>query len=250
MRKTIIVSCAFGLLVLCAGCATTKVAVSATHAPVTAYQANEGHLNTPAYEVGDLVAMDPQTKAAWRVMSVPVRPAEMVYGQPADGKAEPFVAPLDLAYSAKVPESVRGDVEEAVRGNTEFHVDKVWTRAIKSPATFGIAHPEMTKKMAQVRESNPSARFFLVTAVTAADKVYLTYGESGASRMVVGRYQFNFNYAQNGELERLAKQTPAFFALTPVGVGKDAEGRTVAAMDTAFAEDVPQYSFAETSAAW
>ena len=111
MRRTIIVSCAFGFLVLCAGCSTTKVGVAARHAPVTAYEANEGHLNTPAYQVGDLVAMDPQTNTAWRVTSVPVSPRDLRYGQPTAGKTEPFTGKwfwLNVSAPENLSITVRG----------------------------------------------------------------------------------------------------------------------------------------------
>jgi hypothetical protein len=250
MRKVIKVSCAFGLIALCAGCSTTRVGVAAQHAAVTAHQAEPGNINTPGYEIGDLVAVNPQTKAAWRVCSVQPKASELKFGQPADSKTEPFNSGFDLAFDKKVPVQTAAEVGEAVRANTELHTEKTWSRSLKSPELFAVEHEEFARKMAKVREQDPQAEFFVVSTVTAAEKVYLTLGESGKNVMVLGKYQFNFKYDQNSELEKLAKQSAAFFTLTPIALARTEDGRNVATADSRSPENIPQFTFVETGTAW
>ena len=250
MRKTLKVACAFGVLMLLTGCSTTQVGVAAKNAPLDAYEADAGHINTPQYQLGDLIAMDPNSKTAWRVMNVSVSPTETRFGRPGDGEAQSFNAPFELSFSNKVPEATREEVTQAVQAQTDLHVEKTWSRSIKSPATFTIAHPEMIKKMQQVREQSPEARFFLVTGVTNADKVYFTFGEATANQLAINKFRFNFSYSQNDSLEKLAQKSAAFFTATPVAIVADESGRRVVASDASFSEKLPEYSFAETGQAW
>ena len=76
------------------GCATTQVGVTAKRAQVAAYDAETGKINTPSYELCDLVAMNPDTKTAWRVMQVPFKATEVSYGKESEGTVQSFGASL------------------------------------------------------------------------------------------------------------------------------------------------------------
>jgi len=54
----------------------------------------------------------------------------------------------------------------------------------------------------------------------------------------VGKYTFHINYAQNDQLESLAKDAPAFFKMTALKV-EEAEGFKTVAVDRAAGEKLP-----------
>jgi len=251
MRKLMKVACAFGFIALCAGCATTQVGVTAKRAPVAAYEADSGRINTPGYELCDLVALNPDTKIAWRVMQVPYKATEVTYGKESEGTVQSFGAPFQLSFSTRLADQTKSEVNEFVNVNTNLHVEKTWSRSLKSAAAFALAHDEMIKKMRQVSEQDPQAKFFLVTGVTFADKVYFTFGDATAKNSLkMDHYRFTFQYSQNNDLEQLAKKKAPFFTMTPVALTTDSDGRTVVAADSQFQEKLPEYSFAETQQAW
>src|SRR6476469_6141538 len=121
MRKMMKVACAFGFIALCAGCATTQVGVTAKRAQVAAYNAETGKINTPSYELCDLVAMNPDTKTAWRVMQVPFKATEVSYGKESEGTVQSFGAPFEVSFSTKLPAQTKSEVNEFVNVNTNLH---------------------------------------------------------------------------------------------------------------------------------
>jgi hypothetical protein len=251
MRKTMKVAGALAFIALCAGCATTQVGVTAKRAQVAAYDAETGKINTPSYELCDLVAMNPDTKIAWRVAQIPFKATEVSYGKPADGTVQSFGAPFELSFSTKVPDQTKSEVNEFVNVNTNLHVEKTWTRSLRTPEAFVLAHDEILKKMKSVQEQDPQAKFFFVTGVTSADRVYFTFGDATAKNSLkMDHYQFNFKYDQNSDLDRLAKSKAAFFTMMPLTLANDSDGREVVAIDGTFEEKLPQYSFADTQQAW
>src|SRR5947209_4702844 len=103
------------------GCSSTNVAVGAKNGAVAAYPSGVGSINTPAFALGDLVAVDSSTNKAWKFGAVQFQPNEVAVSQPAGEFREPFESGFELAYSQKVAPELQSEVEDAVRGGTVLH---------------------------------------------------------------------------------------------------------------------------------
>lgn len=248
MRKLMHLSCVLlGVAAAGAGCQSSHVAVEANSQSIGTYEASLGHLNTPAFALGDLVAMDPKTHKAWKVSSVDVDPVEVAFTQPEASDNESFAAPLDLSYSKKVAPSMKEDVDQGVQNQTQLHVENYWTRRIKNPAAFAAGNEQLAKALNKLQTQQPDAKFFLVSAVTPAEKVYLSYAGGKADTATSGKYQFHINYGQNAELAKLAKENAAFFKLTPLKLEQEG-GQSTVAVDKDFSEQLPEYQFKQAVA--
>lgn len=213
------------------GCSSTNVAVGAKSGAVAAYPSGVGSINTPAFALGDLVAVDGNTGQAWKFASVQFDPTEVAVSQPAGEFSEPFDSRFELAYSKKVAPELEGEVEESVRGNTVLHVENYFTRSLKNPAVFTAGNRQLAGAVLKLHAQNPQAKAFLVSSVTSADRVFLTFEGGPKSTTTAGKYQFHIAYEQNAQLESLAKDTPAFFKTTALKVETDDEGRQFVAAD-------------------
>jgi hypothetical protein len=232
-----------GVVALCAGCSSFNVDVGAKNGAISAYQTKEGAVNTPAFALGDVVAMDPETHKAWKIGSVEVAATEIAISQTSDQASEPFQSNFDLAFSQNVSNTMQDSVGEVVRGQTVIHVENYWTRSIKKPAEFAGGNWQLAKAVLKASAQNPQAKFFLVSTVTSADKVYLTFDGGPDSTAKVGRYTFRVSYPQNEELATLAQDTPAFFKTTPLKVQTSESGHQTVAVDDNFGEKLPDYKF-------
>jgi hypothetical protein len=232
-----------GIVALCAGCSSFNVDVGAKNGALSAYQTKEGAVNTPAFALGDVVAMDPQTHKAWKIGSVDVAPTEIAIGQTDEQASEPFQSNFDLAFSQKVSNSMQDSVDEIVRGQTVLHVENYFARSIKKPAAFAEGNWQLAKVVLKASAQNPQAKFFLVSGITSADKVYLTFEGGPDSTTKVGRYTFRVSYPQNEDLSKLAQDTPAFFKTTPLKVQTGETGHQSVAVDSNFDEKLPDYKF-------
>jgi hypothetical protein len=240
IRFSIVMS---GVVALCSGCSSFNVDVGAQSGGISAYQTHEGAVNTPAFALGDVVAMDPQTHRAWKIGSVDVAPTQIAISQDADQASEPFESDFDLAFSQKVSNTMHDSVNEIVRGQTVLHVENYFTRSLKNPTAFAAGNWQLSKAVLKASAQNPQAKFFLVSAITSADKVYLTFDGGPEATTKVGRYTFHVNYPQNEELAKLAEDTPAFFKTTPLKVQTSESGHQSVAVDDNFNENLPDYKF-------
>jgi len=231
-----------GVIAVCSGCSGTNVAVGAKNGALSTYQSNVGSLNTPGFALGDVVAMDPQTHKAWKVANVEIAPTDTAISQPVDQASEPFASSFDLSYSQSVTPVMRNEVDQAVRGQTVLHVESYFTRSLKNPAAFALGSEPLAKAVTKLHAQNPQAKFFLVSAVSPAEKVYLTYAGGEANTAKFGKYEFHIAYDQNADLEKLAKDIPAFFKLTPLTV-EEQKGHSTVAVDKNFGEKLPEYDF-------
>ncbi|HSZ54930.1 MAG TPA: hypothetical protein VK797_04675 [Tepidisphaeraceae bacterium] len=232
-----------GIVALCAGCTSWNVEVGAKNGALSAYQSKEGAVNTPAFALGDVVAMDTETHKAWKIGSIEVAPTDIAIGQTADQATEPFQSGFDLAFSQKVSNTMQDSVDEIVRGQTELHVENYFARSIKKPESFVVGNWQLAKAVLKASAQNPQAKFFLVSGVTSADKVYLTFNGGPDSTAKVGQYTFRVSYPQNEELAKLAEDTPAFFKTTPLKVQISETGHQTVAVDQNFDEKLPDYKF-------
>jgi hypothetical protein len=239
IRFTIVMS---GVVALCSGCSSFNVDVGAKSGGISAYRTQEGAVNTPAFALGDVVAMDPQTHRAWKIGSVDVAPTQIAISQNAEQASEPFESDFDLAFSQKVSNSMQDSVNEIVRGQTVLHVENYFTRSLKNPTSFAAGNWQLSKAVLKASAQNPQAKFFVVSAITSADKVYLTFdGQDETAK--VGRYTFRVNYPQNEELAKMAQDAPAFFKTTPLKVETGENGHKTVAVDDNFNEKLPDYKF-------
>lgn len=248
MRKLMHLSCVLlGVAAVGAGCQSSHVAVEARSASIGTYEASLGHLNTPAFALGDLVAMDPQSHKAWKVASLQVDPVDVAFSQQAAKDDESFAAPLDLSYSKKITPGMKEDVDQGVQSQTLLHVENYWTRKLKAPAAFAAGSEQLAKALNKQHAQEPDTKFFLVSAVTQAENVYLAYAGGKADTATSGKYQFHINYQQNSELSKLAKENPAFFKLTPLKLDETG-GQSTVAVDKDFGEQLPDYQFKQSIA--
>ncbi|HXE52753.1 MAG TPA: hypothetical protein VN541_07040 [Tepidisphaeraceae bacterium] len=230
-----------GFVALAAGCQSTNVGVAAKNGSLSTYQSNVGSLNTPDFALGDVVALDPQTHKAWKAGGVQVDPMDESISQPVAEATEPFASNFDLSFSQNLSPVMRNEVGESVRGQTTLHVENFFTRSIKNPAAFASGSQQLAKVINKLHAEHPDSKFFLVSAVTPADKVYLTFaGNSNTQHL--GKYDFHVSFDQNADLEKLAKDKPAFFKLTPLTVEAH-DGHNFVAVDKNFGEKLPEYSF-------
>lgn len=239
-----------GVIAMCSGCSGTNVAVGAKNGALSTYQASVGTVNTPNFALGDVVAMDPQTHKAWKVATVQVDATDTSITQPVASASEPFASSFELSFSQNLSPVMRNEVSETVKSQTVLHVENFFTRGLKNPGAFATGSSQLAKAVTKFHAQNPEAKFFLVSAITPADKVYLTFAGGDSNTAHLGKYQFHINYDQNGELEKMAKYTPAFFKLTPLTV-QEQNGRAFVAVDKNFGEKLPEYNFdAAVASTW
>ena len=213
-----------------AGCASNDVKVAAASPQLSTFDSNIGQVNTPGFELGDIVELDPQTHDFWKAASVQVRSTEVSYSQPKGSVSQSFDSATDLTYSKKVAPELKEQVAAQVQDGTAFHADNYWTRSIKTPDLFIVQSDQLSKRLAKLQAEHPEHRFFLVSAVNPAEKVFLAYDSNKSSTAHAGEYTFHVSYDQNAKLAKLAKEKPAFFQLTPLKTAT-VYGQTVARMD-------------------
>jgi hypothetical protein len=212
-----------------AGCSSHDVKVDAASAQLSTFDSTIGQVNTPGFDLGDVVELDPQTHDFWKAARVQVRSTEVAYSQPQGKVAESFDSATQLDYSKKVAPELKEQVVAQVQEGTVFHADNYWTRSIKTPELFIIQSDQLSKRLAKLQAEHPDHRFFLVSAVSPAEKVFLAY-ESDKAGPSAGEYNFHVSYDQNAQLAKLAKEKPAFFKLTALKT-TTYSGQTVARMD-------------------
>jgi len=143
-------------------------------------------------------------------------------------RSEPFDSNFDLVYSKKLGPVVEDQVSETVRAQTFLHTENYFTRSIKNPGAFTAGNNQLAKAVLKLKAENPDVNAYVVTAVTSAEKVYLSYEGPDTNTTRVGKYTFHINYAQNDQLESLAKDAPAFFKMTALKVEETGGYKTVA----------------------
>ena len=124
------------------------------------------------------------------------------------------------------------------RGESILHVANYFTRSIKNPAVFTAGNAQLAKAVKKASAQSPETKFFLVSAVTSADKVFLSFDDPEGKTAKIDKYQFHFSYPQNQELEKLAKDSTAFFKVTPLKI-EDEDGRVAVLVDKESAEKLP-----------
>lgn len=244
MRKLSKISWALlGIVSVGAGCSSSHVAVEAKSDGLATYQSAVGHMNTPAYQVGDIVEVDPATHKVWKASEVQVSSRDLNYTQPVGKSQEQFGAPLDFTYDGKCQESSKQQVSADVQDGTAFHVEGYWTRGLKSPATFIAGSDQLNKRIAKLHAQHPGDQFFLVSSVSAADKIYLSDDAAKNDTVNVDKHQFHVHYAQNADLAKMAKEKASFFKLTALKLDTTDAGSTVVLMDKDAADALPEVQF-------
>jgi hypothetical protein len=234
MRKLLHLSWALlGAVSLSGGCSSNHVLVEAKNPTMDTFQGSVGSLNTPAYTLGDVIAMDSQTHKVWKAASVQINALDLAISPQLRETAEPLKSDLSLWYSQKLPVGVKGDVSERVKSDTTLHVEDYFTRSLKYPAIFIVGSDQLATRLAELHRQSPNAKFFLVSAITSAKKVYLACDDADKQLSHMGKREFEVKYKQNESLEQLAQKEPAFFKLTAlklddanhVTADKDAGGK-------------------------
>lgn len=226
-----------GALAFSAGCTSNHVAVDAKSESLATYQARQGGLNTPGFVLGDVIAVD-KSGNTFKVTNVAIDPTEIAITPGSANSSEPFASPFDLSYSQQVSPAVQASVDDKVRGESTLHVENCFTRSIKKPAVFTAGSNELAKAVQKAAAQHPDASFFLVTAVTSADKVFISFDDAQGSTAKIDKYQFHISYSQNHELEKLAKESTAFFRVAPLKI-EDEDGRVAVMVDKDAAEKLP-----------
>jgi hypothetical protein len=248
MRKFSKISWALlGIVSVGAGCSSSHVAVDAKSDGLATYQSAVGHVNTPAYEVGDIVEVDPATHKVWKASEVQVSPMDLAYSKPGATSKEQFGAPLDFTYDGKCLESSKQQVSADVQDGTVLHVDGYWTRSLKNPSMFIVSSDQLVKRVSKLHAQHPGDQFFLVSAVSAADKIYLADDAAKDNTVNVDKHQFHVHYAQNAELAKMAKTKESFFKLTALRLDT-ADGKAVVLMDHNAADTLPEAQFGKAVA--
>ncbi|HEY2587852.1 MAG TPA: hypothetical protein VGI81_19060 [Tepidisphaeraceae bacterium] len=243
MRKLSKISWALlGIVSVGAGCSSSHVAVDAKSDGLATYQSAVGHVNTPAYQVGDIVEVDPATHKVWKAAEVQISPLDLAYSQPGLASKEQFGASLDFTYDGKCQESSKQQVNADVQDGTVLHVEGYWTRSLKHPAIFIASSDQLLKRVSKLHAQHPGDQFFLVSAVSAADKIYLADDATKDDTVNVDKHQFHVHYAQNAELAKMAKEKESFFKLTALKLDS-ADGQAVVLMDRDGADSLPQAQF-------
>lgn len=243
MRKVPGISWALlGFAAIGAGCSSSHVAVDAKSDGLATYQSAVGHVNTPCYEVGDVIEMDPTTHKVWKAAEVQVLPTDLVWSQPMQQSKEQFGASLDFTYKGTCSENTKEQVSADLQDGTSFHVEGCATRGLKNPATFIASSEQLLKHVAKLHAQHPADQFFLVSAVSAADKIYLTLDSAKDNTLRADKHQFQVQYVQNAELDKIAKEKDAFFKLTPLKLDT-ADGLPVVYMDRHANDALPEAQY-------
>jgi hypothetical protein len=251
MRKFSKISWAMlGIASLGAGCASSHVGVTAKSDGLATYQSAVGHVNTPDYEVGDVVEVDPATHKVWKATEVQVSPVDMNWSQPMQQAKEQFGGGLDFTYDGKCPEGLKEQVSEDVRDGTVFHVEGYWTRSLKNPAVFIVSSDQLEKRVAKLHAQHPADQFYLVSAVSAADKIFLACDAAKDNTLNADKRHFHVHYEQNAELAKMAQEKESFFKLTALKLDT-ADGRAVVLMDRKAGDALSEVQYGKSVAsAW
>ena len=241
-----------GIATIGAGCGSSShVAVDAKSDGLSTYQSAIGHLNTSGYDVGDIVEVDLQNDKVFKSAQVQVSPKDLAFSKPASQFKEHFAGVLDFTYDGKCSEGLKQKISDDVRDKTIFHVDGAWTRSLKDPATFIIGSEPLAQRLSKLQAEHPADQFFLVCAVTAADKIYLSADNAKDNTLHSAGHDFQLRYAQNGALAKLARDKESFFQLTPLKLDA-ADGRTVVLIDSDVPDALPPFrpGSAVAAASW
>lgn len=248
MRKLAQISWALlGIASVGAGCSSSHVAVDAKSDGLATYQSAVGHVNTPGYEVGDVIEVDPATHKVWKASEVQISPMDLAWSQPIPQSKEQFGASLDFTYKGTCSENTKEQVSADVQDGTIFHVDGYWTRGLKNPAFFIASSEQLAKRVAKLHAQHPGDQFFVVSSVSAADKIYLACDVAKDSTLHVDKHQFHVSYDQNPLLARMAKEKESFFKLTALKLDM-ADGHAVVLMDRHAADVLPEVQYGQTVA--
>jgi hypothetical protein len=219
--EVLIMRC-IALAALCAvasitiGCSGTNVGVNAKTPALAALPTHVGTVNSSKFELGDIVAVNAKTHETWRIASAQFNPNEVAFSPAKDLSVEPVTAQFDFAFDKKVAKPVSSKVESTVASGTEIHVENYFTRGFKTPAVFVAGSRDVSRAVRAMHEKNPEAQCFLVSAVTSADRVYLKLDSAPKESVKADKYTVHVSYPQNEQLKELAKDSPAFFSLTPL----------------------------------
>lgn len=231
MRKLSGISWALlGIASIGAGCTSSHVAVDAKSDGLATYQSAVGHVNTPGYDVGDLIEVDPATHKVWKASEVQVLPTDLAWSQPMPQSKEQFGSSLDFTYKGACSENTKERISADVQEGTGFHVEGYWTRGLKNPPVFIAGSEQLLKRVSKLHAQHPDHQFYLVSAVSAADKIYLTLDSAKDNTLRADKHQFHVEYVQNAGLEQMAKDQEAFYKLTPLKLDTS-EGLPVVYMD-------------------
>ena len=247
MRNLLQLTWVLGAAALAAGCQGTNVGVAARGAPISSYQTGEiGRINTPAFAIGDVVVLNPVTHKACRAAQVQVDPMEIAFTQNIPQATIPFEPSFEFGFSQEISPSLKEQIEQQVDGQTAIRVENFFERKIKSPATFAAGSDQLAKTLLKLQSQEPDAKFFLVSSVTSATRVSLTFTGAPSNTIHEGKYQFHVNYEQNKQLDQLAEGT-SFYKLTPLTITND-DGHPAVAIDKNFDEDMSSYDFTQAVA--
>ena len=225
-----------------AGCTSSHVAVDAKSDGLATYQSAVGHVNTPAYDVGDIVEVDPSTHKVWKAGEVQISPMDLAYSQPGAASKEQFGAPIDFTYDGKCQESTKQQVSADVQDGTVFHVEGYWTRSLKNPAIFIAASEQLEKRIGKLHAQHPADQFYVVSAVSAADKIFLACDAAKDNTLHADKHDFHVRYGQNEQLAKMAKEKESFFKLTPLKLDT-ADGRAIVMIDRNAKDALPEVQF-------
>lgn len=230
-----------------AGCQSSHVAVEAKSDGLATYQSAVGHVNTPSFDVGDIVEVDPATHKVWKAGEVQVLPLDLAWSQPVSQSNEQFGAPLDLTYKGTFHESTKEQVSSDIQDGTSFNVEGYWTRGLKNPAVFITASDQLFKRVTKLHAQHPGDQFFVVSAVSAADKIYLSCDTAKGNTLKVDKHDFHIQYAQNAELAKMAKEKESFYKLTALKLDT-VEGKAVVLMDRSSPDALPEAQYGQAVA--
>lgn len=243
MRKFSRISWALvGIASISAGCSSSHVAVDARSDGLATYQSAVGHINTPGYEVGDVIEVDPTTHKVWKAAQVQVLPADLLWSQPMQQSKEQFGSSLDFTYKGACSENTKEQVSADVQDGTALHVEGYWTRGLKNPAVFISSSDQLLKRVSKLHAQHPADQFFLVSAVSAADRIYLTLDSGKDNTLQADKHQFHVQYVQNAELAQMAREKESFFKLTPLKFDT-AEGLPIVYMDRHAVDALPEVQY-------
>lgn len=237
-----------GVAAIGAGCSGTNIGVDARHAPLAAYQAQAGNVNTPNFDLGDLVMLDPQSHTATKIGSAQVETIDVVFKPAIGSKTERFDAPFELAFSDKTQPGMREYVQSQVQDQTQLHVENATERKLSNAAMFAAGSDQLQRTVARFHKDNPDARFFLVSSVTSAQKVWLSFDGSKDGAIHDGKYEFRVGYDQNQDFAKMAQAQPVFFNWSPLAVTEE-EGHATVAVDKNFNDSITDYQYKNSAVA-
>src|SRR5690348_17339696 len=144
-----------GVVAVGAGCSGTNIGVDAKHAPLAAYKAQIGNVNTPNFDLGDVVMLDPTTHNATKIGSAQVEPTEMSFRPTVASASEPFDASFELGFSDRTQPSTREYVQSQVRSQTSLHVENATERKLSNAGAFAAGSDQLQRMVAKFHKENP-----------------------------------------------------------------------------------------------